>query len=878
MKKKLFSICAMATMLFMASCSEEELISNSDNGDEGVVRFSIGLEDGITTRALAKQENISDGKGADQLMYAVFNAKGDALLVEKDTKDGVNFDPAYTLDLKLAKNQTYNVVFWAQNSECKAYTVSNDMNVSVNYTGVLNNDETRDAFFKAYNFTVTGNSQTEEVVLKRPFAQLNVGVTKEDWENAVKSGIKITNSTVKVDDVATRLNLLTGEVSEEETVEFALNTIPADLTLSADDETEKELIVKNEEGKDVAYKWLSMTYLLVNDGTSTGAEKAILNDVAFTFKPEAGNNIDLKDGLKGVVPVQRNWRTNIIGQILTGNVTFKITIDQDYDGEYNGLPFDQVGKGVKISETGIYYTTIEEAIEAVDDNGSATIELAAGNYGATTTKATEDGFLLNINGSKTITIKAADGVAAENVVFDGQIRVGGSANITIKGITLTNENAYTAGTSQMAKHCVCLTHKGSVTVEDCIFNLKKASSSGILDWWTTDENCTVTVKNSTFNCNGERPLQIHVNAGIQNCTFNEPYRYVLQINNNEASTIVMKNNKLVKNQTTNDKPAYFIQLTNGGSEETDFTQNKTFELENNTFEGTSLFIPYVYESGTVKAETMTVVGSTFDKTFMEIDNKNKTVIADGLVKLVDAEENTYEVSNANGLAALNQMFQNKTAGRNTVINLTSDIDFTGKTWVPVDSHADTSTSLKEINGNGHTLSNLTINGQAMFTRFAGHSSEVIIKDLTFDNAKVTSTQLNTSILTVQSYQNVTLDNVDVKNSSITGAYKVAPLIASVYDEKESETVTATLKNCDVSNTIVKGSLDFMICGMVAWVAKSNKEEISFENCTVDNVTLQVPSNGSYGAYGYIYSINGVAEDTYNEATGVTVTNCKVETY
>ena len=29
---------------------------------------------------------------------------------------------------------------------------------------------------------------------------------------------------------------------------------------------------------------------------------------------------------------------------------------------------------------------------------------------------------------------------------------------------------------------------------------------------------------------------------------------------------------------------------------------------------------------------------------------------------------------------------------------------------------------------------------------------------------------------------------------------------------------------------------------------------------------------------YIYSINGVAEDTYNEATGVTVTNCKVETY
>ena len=246
------------------------------------------------------------------------------------------------------------------------------------------------------------------------------------------------------------------------------------------------------------------------------------------------------------------------------------------------------------------------------------------------------------------------------------------------------------------------------------------------------------------------------------------------------------------------------------------------------------------------------------------------MIANGLMK--NGVE--YNVFNANGLATLNQMMANKTAGKDVVVNLTADINFEGKTWTPVDSHADTTFEIAEINGNNHTISNLTINGQAMFTRFAG-SGNVVIKNVTFDNATVNSTALNTSILTVQSYQNVLLDNVDVKNSTITGTYKVAPLIATVYDEKET-TVTATLKNCDVEKVTVKAvTYDFCTTGMVAFVNAGDNDKIEFENCTVKDVKLMAKPNG-YASHAAIYVNDADTDDCINNAEGVTVINVTFE--
>ena len=249
----------------------------------------------------------------------------------------------------------------------------------------------------------------------------------------------------------------------------------------------------------------------------------------------------------------------------------------------------------------------------------------------------------------------------------------------------------------------------------------------------------------------------------------------------------------------------------------------------------------------------------------------QTYLADGLTKTDGSA--TYNVSNANGLVVLNGMMADKTAGKGTVVNLSADINFAGNTWTPVDSHADSSFTFAELNGNGHTISNFTINGQAMFKRFAG-SGDVTVKDVTFINASVNSTTINTSILTVHTYQNVLLDNVDVRNSSINGGYKVAPLIATVYNENPATTITATLKNCDVENVTVKAtSYDFCTTGMVAFVYADDNDTIEFENCTVKDVKLMAP-NDSYKAHAAIYATG--SDSLYNEAEGVTVTNVTFE--
>lgn len=191
----------------------------------------------------------------------------------------------------------------------------------------MNNDETRDAFFKAETFTVTGSTSVS-VVMKRPFAQINVGVYQEDWDAAVASGINVTKSSAVITNAATSINLLTGQVSGEAEVTYTPGTIPAKF------ETPETLDVDLDgNGSKENYVYLSMGYILANDAT-TGDAKTTLDKLAFAFQPENGNTIEFTDGLTNV-PVQRNWRTNIIGKILTGDMTFNISIDPIYVDDYN---------------------------------------------------------------------------------------------------------------------------------------------------------------------------------------------------------------------------------------------------------------------------------------------------------------------------------------------------------------------------------------------------------------------------------------------------------------------------------------------------------------------------------------------------------------
>ena len=372
-KKLLLGMFAAAGLLLATSCSKEEQ-DVVQSGNEAQVTFSLKVEGAIATRA------ISDGTGADVLMYAVFDEAGNRInTIQKVSRRGVTFPT--TENITLAKGQTYKVAFWAQDEDCEAYTVSDDMKVTVNYANDNNkgnNDETRDAFFKTVEFTVT-RSTSIDVELKRPFAQINVGVTKADWDAAVASGITVAQSSVVIKNAATELNLLDGTVSGETEVSYELANIPSDpaiLQVDTDGDGIKE-----------DYNWLSMSYILPF-AESTGYEKAALEDVAFVFASN-GEPIEFNQGLNNV-PVQRNWRTNIIGKILTGDITFNIVIDEEFEDNHNVvLPYATIGN--------VVYKSFADAMAAVQDGETIKLE------GETTLVGVADGNLFTIDG-KSITI------------------------------------------------------------------------------------------------------------------------------------------------------------------------------------------------------------------------------------------------------------------------------------------------------------------------------------------------------------------------------------------------------------------------------------------------------------------------------------------
>ena len=507
MNKKLFlGMFAAAGMLFATSCSNDEL-DMVQSGNEAQVTFSLGLEGGIDTRA------ISDGKSADVLMYAVFDEEGNRInTIQKVSRTGVTFPT--TENITLAKGQTYKVAFWAQDEDCEAYTVSDDMKVTVNYDDKNkgNNDETRDAFFKTVEFTVTGSTSID-VELKRPFAQINVGVYKTDWEAAVKSGIEIQESSVVIKNAATSINLLTGEVGDETTdvkVSYSSNRIPnedlkVDLNGDGDYDDENEV-----------YKWLSMSYILVADRNADtddngvlGDERATLESLQYTFSPIVGNDITFGDGLNSV-PVQRNWRTNILGQLLTGNIEFNITINPIFEGDINVE-----------NPTSIIYATTQDELENATIEDNATIFLAAGKY---TIPSSAKGKTLTIKGTgnpEDVEVAVTKvGTGYENVDYglDG-------STVTFEGITITTNSTTYIGYARCKgtyKNCVIngtYTLYGDSKFDNCTFNV----SGDVYNIWTWGAP-NATFDGCTFNSDGKAMLLYgaeNTNLTINNCTFND---------------------------------------------------------------------------------------------------------------------------------------------------------------------------------------------------------------------------------------------------------------------------------------------------------------------------------------------------------------------
>jgi hypothetical protein len=304
------------------------------------------------------------------------------------------------------------------------------MKVTVNYEGI-NNDETRDAFFASSEpFTVSGSTSVS-VTLKRPFAQVNVGAYPWDLQYAQESGNDVQMSGAVIKNVADCINLFDGSLEGDVEVAYSLAAVPQeDLMVDVDENGQKEM-----------YEYLSMSYVLASPEGTT-------HEMAFTFADASGNGaFEFSQGL-GAVAIQRNWRTNIVGQILTGDISFNIKIDPSYEGE-------------TLNSAGLYYNFTDDTL--IED------KLFAFNTPESATFTTENNNLLTVN----------------NVEFAGKVQFIAFGEYRDKGnyVKFTNNLTNVTAKDMVVTHSV-----GIANVETVDYMAPLIFLRGV----TTLENCEFT--------------------------------------------------------------------------------------------------------------------------------------------------------------------------------------------------------------------------------------------------------------------------------------------------------------------------------------------------------------------------------------------------
>ncbi len=474
--KKVTIFGMFAALMLANSCSEDNNVPQADS-NLAQVTFKVSADNALT-------RTISDGTTVDQLVYRVFDKNGNAIAtLPLVTEPAADLSSGHTVTLTLAKGQTYKVAFWAQKAGNSAYSVNDNMQVTVNYAGA-NNDESRDAFFNAVDITVK-NDVAETVELKRPFAQLNVGSTSADWDAAVASGVTVAESKVTVKQAATTLNVLDGKVSGSADVNFTYASLPGEnLMVDADGDGNKE-----------AYKYLSMCYVLPNDATD-GTQKTLVS-AEFTFKAASGDEIVVKDGLQNL-PLQRNYRTNIVGNILSGTTTFTVVVDPAFLGDHN-------------TTYRLVNASNQAEMASAASQPNTIVKLATGNT-YTLSYQPADGVVFSSDDAATTIIKVPAAVNATNVTFE---------NVTVESPNANYTGIQHAATVKY-KGCVItgqpFSYATDASYEDCKF---EQTSSGSYNIWTYGST-SITFTRCTFTCAGKSVLIYNEGAvGSQTATFQD---------------------------------------------------------------------------------------------------------------------------------------------------------------------------------------------------------------------------------------------------------------------------------------------------------------------------------------------------------------------
>ena len=376
--------------IVLSSCAIDAPVPSVDDGSEVCVIFKPALDASIQTRA------IGDGGKIDQLKVGVYEQNGshshiETLEWERALSEGIS--------LTLIEGRSYDLVFWAQDSDNSAYELTENGTVTVDYNDYLDGGfakmEELDAFCATSSVTVT-NQKIEDkgtITLSRPLAQFNFA---DNTTQPVQGNHKafVTFSSVPVSYDPTTGN-----------VEMSQNPV----VFSFADFTSDKLVVDG-----VEYYYISNNYLL------SSKEELLTFNAALDLQNMDGTSvcqIELTD-----VQIEENKKTNVLGSIVQqpaqwsvwdGTIPAQNTISTDAQNRYViDEAADLAWLGVNGSELEKGRTfIISRDIDMAELDGLSSINLPQGS--------TFDG----------------DGHTIKNVNLDGAL-FGNATNLTLRNLNL----------------------------------------------------------------------------------------------------------------------------------------------------------------------------------------------------------------------------------------------------------------------------------------------------------------------------------------------------------------------------------------------------------------------------------------------------------
>jgi hypothetical protein len=339
MKKIMSLTAAVLGLCVTISCQHENL--QRDIPQE-VVTFSIQTpaDQPAVKSTIADGAEIADGTNVNAIHYAIYMTNDgfdNSLYGDGTTPVAQGYSQmdlveingkmvrTASIDFTLLQGQYYTALFWAQVSgqadgTNAHYTLGDLRTVSMTTGAVAEgdaaaNDESRAAFYARYDFN-TVEHKSHKVTLIRPFSQLNLLTTIESLTPTIEGQtspsytIDIKKSKVMVDRIATKF-----DTRKETAVPESIGAYTFALELTPEEQGQETLLVGTKK-----YHYVSMNYFFVpyDEVTDLEVDYQIVTD-----KGSLDNSVIN-------VPIKKNRRTNLIGNLLTKETTFEIVVDSTF--------------------------------------------------------------------------------------------------------------------------------------------------------------------------------------------------------------------------------------------------------------------------------------------------------------------------------------------------------------------------------------------------------------------------------------------------------------------------------------------------------------------------------------------------------------------